>query len=100
MILKLKLPVYINLLSAYKLKNNSFDIDINVSKELQLFRYREARLPLLQKLDIEYMKADENGNVELKQHIASKKQELRDITTIVLPDTLEELNGFWPEILN
>jgi hypothetical protein len=100
LISKLKLPIYLNLLSQYKLKNNTFEVNLNESKEFQLYRFREARTPLLQNLDIEYMKADEQNNIELKQQIAEKKQALRDVTDIQLPDTLQELNDFWPEILN
>jgi len=74
-------------------------INIPKAKEIHLNKFRQARTPLLEKLDLEYMRADEAGNLELKKEIASKKQALRDVTEIDLPNTLEEIKATWPEIL-
>jgi hypothetical protein len=74
-------------------------ININKAQEIQLNKFRSVRTPLLEKLDLEYMRADEQGNLELKKEIASKKQVLRDITKTELPDTLEGIKNTWPEIL-
>jgi hypothetical protein len=73
--------------------------NIDKAKEIWLEHYRRARTPLLEKLDLEYMRADEAGNLELKKEIASKKQALRDVTKTDLPNTLEEIKSTWPEIL-
>ncbi len=74
-------------------------INIAKAKDIQLNKFRNARTSLLAKLDLDYMRADEQGNLELKKEIASKKQALRDITKTELPDTLEGIKNTWPEIL-
>jgi hypothetical protein len=74
-------------------------INISKAKEIWLEHYRRARTPLLAALDLEYMRADEQGNLELKKEIASKKQALRDVTKTDLPNTLEEIKNTWLEIL-
>ena len=86
---------------------NSYEFDaetgakINIvkAKDIHLDKFRNARKSLLEKLDLEYMRADEQGDLELKKEIASKKQVLRDITKTELPDTLEGIKNTWPEIL-
>lgn len=75
-------------------------IDLNVAKEIWINKWREARAPILEKLDIEYIRADELGNNSLKGEIASLKQQLRDITLIQLPDNLKDIKKIWPEVLN
>ena len=77
----------------------NFKYDIQKAKEIWLNQYRRVRTPLIEKLDLEYMRADEQGNLELKKEIASKKQALRDVTKTELPNTLEEIKATWPEIL-
>ena len=74
-------------------------INISKAKEVWLERYRRARTPLLEKLDVDFMRAVESGNTILQQEIASKKQALRDVTKTELPNTLEEIKATWPEIL-
>lgn len=78
---------------------NMIKVNLDKAKEIWLDHYRKARTPLLEKLDLEYMRADEAGNIELKKEIASKKQALRDVTKTELPDTLEGIKNTWPEIL-
>ena len=64
-------------------------------------KWREARKPLLAYLDIEFMKAVESADAEKQAEIASKKQELRDVTnTPILGTTPEEIKSVWPEVLN
>jgi len=67
------------------------------SKEIKKEQFRQYRKPLLEALDLEFMKALENGLDT--QPITAKKQELRDVTKISLPNNIEELKGFIPEIL-
>jgi len=53
-------------------------------------------------LDVEYMRADEAGNVAKKLAVAKKKQELRDVTAdprIESAKTPEELKAVWPDCL-
>ena len=74
-------------------------INIDKAKEIWLNHYRAARAPILAALDVDFMKAVESGNIDIQKEIASKKQALRDVTKIELPDTLEEIKATWPEIL-
>jgi len=74
-------------------------VNIPKSKEIHFNKFRQARTPLLEKLDLEYIRADEAGDLELKKEIADKKQALRDVTETELPDTLEGIKNTWPEIL-
>jgi hypothetical protein len=64
-------------------------------------KWREARKPLLASLDIEFMRAVESADIDKQAEIASKKQELRDVTnTQILGTTPEEIKSVWPEVLN
>ncbi len=80
-------------------KNNMITIDINAAKEIWKDKFRAARKPILEKLDVEYMRALEAGNIQKQQELAAIKQALRDVTNISLPDTLEGIKNTWPEIL-
>jgi hypothetical protein len=84
---------------AYEYQNKQAVVNIDKTKEIWLNYYRTARTPLLEKLDLEYMRADEAEDLELKKEIASKKQALRDVTKTELPNTLEGIKNTWPEIL-
>ena len=76
-------------------------INIKKAKEIQKDRWRETRKPLLENLDIEFMKAVEAGDTDEQQLIAAKKQELRDVTGFDLSeiDDANELKDVWPECL-
>lgn len=54
------------------------NINMNKAKDIWKDKIREERKNLLIKYDIEYIKALENGHVELQKDIAQKKQLLRD----------------------
>lgn len=58
-------------------------VNINKAKEITKDRLRTERAPLLSQLDIDYQRADESGNTQLKMEIAAQKQVLRDITNLV-----------------
>lgn len=79
---------------------DNLQVNIDKAKKIRLEQYRKARVPLLEKLDIEFMRAVETKNDLLQQEIAQKKQALRDITLIDLPNTLEGIKNVWPDILN
>ena len=74
--------------------------DIERCKTIHRDKFRAARKPLLESLDVQYMKALEIGNAIQASEIAAKKQELRDITKIPLPENLSEIKLTWPEILS
>ena len=74
-------------------------VNLDKAKEIWLNHYRTTRTPLLATLDTDFMRAVESGNTTLQKEIAAKKQALRDVTKIDLPNTLEEIKATWPEIL-
>lgn len=75
-------------------------INIKKAKEIKRNKFRQARKPLLEQLDIDYMRAVETSNAAKKKDVVAKKQELRDVTSIELPDDVDELTKFWPDVLN
>jgi hypothetical protein len=85
--------------SAWKIKNNVIVVDITKAKEIWLDKFRKARILILAALDIEFMRAVESGNKILQSEIAFRKQALRDVTSIDLPNTLEGIKATWPDIL-
>lgn len=85
--------------NAWVINDNKVEIDVNRAKNIKRNQFRQARKPLLEQLDIEYMKAVETSNTTKKKTIAAKKQELRDVTSIDLPDDVDELAKFWPDVL-
>jgi hypothetical protein len=84
---------------AFEYKDMGIVCNIDKAKAIHLDKFRDARKPKLEALDIEYMKALELGDSEKAKEIAIKKQELRDVTKTQLPDTLEEIKAVWPSIL-
>jgi hypothetical protein len=84
-------------------------IDVNEAHNIWKNEWRRMREPLLKKLDVEWMRALENGDVALTQELTNKKQILRDITLIELPqrknnETIdvftEKIKNIIPECLN
>ena len=75
-------------------------VNLDKAKEIWLNDYRIARTPLLAALDVDFMRAVEAEDLELKKEIASKKQALRDVTLTPLPDDLAGIKATWPDILN
>lgn len=75
-------------------------INIDKAKEIWKDKLREARKPILENLDVEYIKALEQN--QDATDIVAQKQELRDITKspeLINAQTPEEIKSFWPEIL-
>jgi hypothetical protein len=67
-------------------------INFDKAKAITKDRLRTERAPLLQKLDVDYMKAIEVSADTTA--IVAEKQRLRDITNLVdTATTLEELKG-------
>jgi len=84
---------------AFEYKDLGIICNIDKAKAIHLNKFREARKPLLEKLDVEYMRALESNDSIKAAEIAAKKQELRDVTKILLPNTLAEIKEVWPSIL-
>jgi hypothetical protein len=74
-------------------------VNIEKAKAIHLDKFRSARTPLLATLDIDFMRAVESGNTISQKEIAAKKQALRDVTSIELPNTLAKIKATWPEVL-
>lgn len=74
-------------------------IDIGKAKNIKKDQFRTLRKPLLEQLDVEYMRALESKNQGLADEIAAKKQELRDVTTLSLPSNIDQLKRFIPDCL-
>ena len=74
-------------------------IAINLEKALEIHKQkiRERREIVFKDLDIQFMKALEQGNNTLSAEIGTKKQALRDITDIDTSSvsTLAELKELW-----
>lgn len=75
----------------------TIDIHPEKAKEIKLNVFRELRKPLLESLDVEFVRALEKG--EDTTAISAKKQALRDITNLKLPDDIQELKDFMPREL-
>jgi hypothetical protein len=74
-------------------------IPINIESALEIHKtkIRERREVVFKDLDIQFMKALEQGNTTLSAEIGTKKQALRDITDIDISNisTLDELKAIW-----
>jgi len=80
-------------------------IKVSMTKARKIKResLREERKPLLEKLDVDFMRAQEQNDSERAEQIAEKKQLLRDVTKapeIEAASTPEELKAFRPEIFD
>lgn len=76
-------------------------LNADKAKELHKDKWRSARKPKLEALDIAFMKAVESGDTAKQSEIAAEKQALRDVTnTPIIGSTIEEIKSVWPEILN
>lgn len=84
---------------AFKIINGKITIDYETAKELQRNKWRLARKPLLEKLDVEFMRALENGDILAQKAIVEKKQELRDITKTPMINDLNSILLTWPNPL-
>lgn len=63
-----------------KVKNRTISINMNKASLMWKDKLRADRKPLLENLDVQYMRALERGETESIQKIVKKKEFLRDIT--------------------
>jgi hypothetical protein len=76
--------------------------DMPTVNAIYLERIRQARIPILADLDMQYLQADEKSDVAAKTAIATQKQVLRDLpTTLDLSSakTPDDVIKLWPAIL-
>lgn len=99
-ILASQLPQDQDFRNCWELVNGTVRVNILQAQELWKNKWRQARKPKLEQLDVEFMRALEQGDANKQQEIVELKQQLRDITNTALPDTVEGIKSVWPEILN
>jgi hypothetical protein len=63
-----------------KVKNRTMSINMNKAQNIWKDKLRADRKPLLEALDVQYIRALERGETELIKKIVKKKELLRDIT--------------------
>lgn len=80
------LPKNISYFDAW-LYDDPIKIDIMHAHEIKKSHMRRLREPILKSLDLEFMKALENGLPTDK--IVQKKNQLRDVTKLPLPEWIE-----------
>ena len=99
---KSKVPLDRTFREAWTHNGRGIEIDMPKAKAIHVERWRLARKPLLDALDVEYMRALEDGNTVKMAELKAKKQALRDVTKIdlLVVTTPDELKKVWPEILN
>ena len=92
--------------NAWVANGAAVDVDLDKAKEIQKNKLREARKPLLEKLDVDFVRALELGGDTAS--IAAQKQALRDVTNIVteaeitgttIDEITTELKAIWDEDL-
>ena len=73
-------------------------IDINKAKEVWKNKIRQARKSALEKLDIDFIKAQEQSNDTTS--IVADKQTLRDLPSQVdTANSIEEIKAVWNNLL-
>jgi hypothetical protein len=77
----------------------SISINITKAKAIKLDGFRAERQPLLDALDVAFMRAFEKADTAECARIAAEKQALRDVTKVTLPDDIDALKNFKPDIL-
>lgn len=88
--------------NAWVQQQGAVSVHMDKAREIHKSNLRIKRAEAMRLLDIEYMNADEVGDIELKQATARKKQALRDITThpsILSAQTPEDLKMAGTEVL-
>jgi len=82
--------------------NIPITINVNEAHNIWKNEWRRMREPILKKLDVEWMRALEKGDISLTQELANKKQILRDITLTELPqrENNETIDEFTEKIKN
>jgi len=75
-------------------------INFNKIVNVQLNRWKEIRKEKFKSLDIEFMKALEDDNIELKNKISQLKRELRDVTNFDFSSiSIDQIENYYPDCL-
>lgn len=89
-------------LSEDKDHNQIIVIDVEKAKDVWRNKMREARTPLLDKLDAAFFRAMEDGDTKKQKDIAAQKKLLRDapaLPELAAATTVEEIEAVWPDYL-
>ena len=65
---------------AWQLLDGAVTVDLPKAKDIHCERLRTERKPLLEALDVQFMRAVELGDATKQQEVAAQKQKLRDLT--------------------
>jgi len=90
------------LFSAWRIDSDgNVRLDRSAAEELKRSQFRALRKPLLENLDVAFLRALESGDTALVASISAKKKVLRDVTLMDLSQHLtpEALNAFVPDFL-
>ena len=80
--------------NAWELNGTAVTVNLDKAKAITKNRLRQERAPLLQKLDVDYQRADEASDAAKKAEVVAEKQRLRDITQLAdQATTLDELKA-------
>lgn len=93
------LPPFRDFRNAWMDDGNAIIHDMVKANNIKRDQLREIRKPILEKLDVDYMRADEAKNDSLKNEIAAQKQQLRDVTAFADIEDVETLKDYFPDIL-
>lgn len=101
-----KIPVDQTYRNAWRLADTEDElITIDVEKAIEVWKdkMRIAREPILNRLDTEFFRALEDGDIERQKFITKTKKLLRDVTQ--LPEleqakSIQEIEAVWPDYLN
>ena len=92
-----EVPTDLTFRDAWTFEDKRFGVDMPKALEVQKDRLRRARVPLLEALDLQFMRALEAG--EGTQAIVAEKARLRDVTKhpdLESAKTPDELKAVWP----
>lgn len=85
---------------AYDFKNGKAVFNVERGRAMWRDKWRDARKPLLDALDVQFMQALESGTREEQETIAGRKMLLRRVTDLDIPGkTPSTIRQVWPEIL-
>ena len=79
----------------------SIKINMDKAKDIWRNQWRSARGPLLEQLDVDFMRAVESGDSAKQTAVADEKQALRDVTDTDLSGvaTTNDIKQVWPDVL-
>lgn len=85
--------------NAWVWRNDGIEVDLELAKEIKREEFRKLREPLFAPLDLEFMRAVEAKDSKKQDEVAAKKQALRDVTLVDMPEDFKKLKHFLPKIL-